>query len=81
MLGVVVERDTGHAVEGGLLRDITRIGDDTLGMGREPAELEVTQRFDDLYRNTQFLNGLTRQSTQRGDDRCIASGLSHRLQH
>ena len=62
MLGVVVERDTGHAVEGGFLRDIARVGDDTLGMGREPAKLEVAQRLDDLNPSTQLLNGLARQS-------------------
>ena len=81
MLGIVVERDAGHAVEGGLLRDITRIGDDTLGMCCKPTELQIAKRINDLNPCTQFLNGFTRQSAQRGDDRCIASGLSHRLEH
>ena len=41
MLSVVVKSDTGDAVESGLFGDVARVGDDTLGMGGEPSELEV----------------------------------------
>ena len=43
MLGVAVERDAGHSVEGGLLGDVARVGDDAAGIGREPSELEIGQ--------------------------------------
>ena len=36
MLRVVVERDTRHAVERSLLSDITRVGDDALGLWQFP---------------------------------------------
>ena len=41
MLRIVVERDSGYTVEGGLLRDIARVGDDTLGVRRQPTEFQI----------------------------------------
>ena len=43
MLGVAVEGDAGHAVEGRLLSHVTAVGDDAAGMGGEPTELEVRE--------------------------------------
>ena len=48
MLGIVVERDTGNAVKGGLLGDISGVGDDALGMSRQPAEFQIAQRRSDF---------------------------------
>ena len=41
MLCVVVKSDTGDAVESGLFGDVARVGDDTLGVSCQPAELKV----------------------------------------
>ena len=44
MLGIVVERDAGDTVESSLLSHIARVGNNPLGMGRQPAELKVVKR-------------------------------------
>ena len=76
MLGIVVERNAGHAVEGSLLGDVARVGDDTLGVSREPAELEVRERVDQADISIQRADSLAGQATKRGDDRHGASRLA-----
>ena len=42
MLGIIVQSDTGNAIEGSLLGHVARICDYTLCMSRQPPKLEIT---------------------------------------
>ena len=48
MFRIIVQRDTGNTVERGFFRHVTRIGDDALGVGREPAKLQIAEWIDHL---------------------------------
>ena len=48
MLRVVVERDAGNVVEGRLLGNVARVGNYSLGMGGELAEVEIAHAFHNM---------------------------------
>ena len=91
MLGVIVKSDAGHAIESGFLGDVARVGDDTLGVGGEPAKLEVTQGIENgelRMGNDDFIGGGDEAGydlggfwAQGGDDGRRASGGNEGGEH
>ena len=49
MLGVTVQRDARHAIKRCLFGHIARIGNDTLGISREIAELQIRKRLYHMH--------------------------------